>query len=273
VSPTEDDLRSALRRGEGDLPDAGRVMARGAAQRDRRRSQVRAAVGGFVVVAAVAGGGSLLVSGLNGGSHSGDAGSAAGKQTTATRRPAAGASAPQASSAGSARAAGGSVPGPSRACPPTLPRMMLPGGGSPGQFGSGGPLFAGTVASATVCDFGPSTGIGVGAVTRIEFDGARARELAASMEAARKAPAATPACAGPYRPTHRIVVLAVTTTGRPLATVTATYAGSPCSAGNQITTNGTAVRYGWTPPADLLGVLSRPKLPSASRAVGSPIRS
>lgn len=276
MSPSEDDLRAALRRGEGDAPDAGRIVARAAAVQSRRRAQLRSGALGVVLVAAVgAGGGALLA---RGGGDSGTAGSSgekaagsagnagSGSSSGASSAAAAGSSARGAASRGAASAA---LPA---TCPSSAPHYLLPGGGSPGQFGAGGPLFGAPVTSVLVCAYGAASGARAApAVRHVVVSGTAARQLVSSLESASRRPVpeacpARPRIAG--LPRDAVLALTgITAQARALRPVTVPLG---CAG---VTTNGTAVRYGWTPPAALLEALAGAASSSTPLPHGSPIRS
>lgn len=123
MSPTESELRSALRSGEGDGVDADAVIAHARGVRHARRVRLGSIAGAVVVVAGIAAG----VMTLRGG------------QT-----------APATSAhPGAAAAAAG--------CPAQPPHLMMPGGGGTDQFGGSGPLFAQPVDSLLACSYPPNS--------------------------------------------------------------------------------------------------------------------
>ncbi|MDT4951126.1 MAG: hypothetical protein QOJ37_3721, partial [Pseudonocardiales bacterium] len=65
MSPTEFDLRAALRDGEGDGVDVDRVVAGGRARRTHRRSQLLSTAAVVAFVAAAGTGGALIWAGNN----------------------------------------------------------------------------------------------------------------------------------------------------------------------------------------------------------------
>jgi hypothetical protein len=75
-----------------------------------------------------------------------------------------------------------------------------------------------------------------------------------SLNDAAPAPAAPCPKAGLTAPTRAFAIIAIAADGTRLRTVTATYSATGCAA--QVT-NGTAVRYNWTPPGDLVPVFDR----------------
>jgi hypothetical protein len=248
MSPTEHDLRNALHHGEGDGLDVDQLVAGGQARRRQRRVRIGSSVAAVAFVAVAATGGAVL---LGHDDHKGG-----DTVARADRRAASQDASKQAGSAGGAAApapnAGGALH-----CPSSFPRQMLPGGGSPGQFGSGGKLFAQPVRTIVVCAYGtkqqavdttppPNPGL-------LVFNGARARQLVASLEAAPTA--RLRAC-----PTLRAVsvrefaLIGVTTQGGTLRTVTVSLADPACQS---MITNGTALRYAWAPPPGLAAVLDQ----------------
>lgn len=282
MSPTESDLRAALSDGEGDGVDADRLIASGRARQAQRRTHL---VTTAAIVIVVAGAGTGIAALARGGGSSGDKISNQSLQND--RAAAGGASAPTAaqpsSAAGSsngekaADAAGG--------CPATLPRYALPGGGSPGQFGSDGPLFSKPVRSVIVCSYGTmlsgSAPASASATVpgRVELTGSQATRLAASLNAAAAAP--RPSCARTDKSVAReLAIIGIAADGSQVGTVTATSAPTGCT--DQVT-NGTAVRYNWTPPSDLQPILATltptpgpgaiPNHTPSGKVHGSPIQS
>ncbi|MFN2519150.1 MAG: hypothetical protein ABR604_08935 [Jatrophihabitantaceae bacterium] len=247
MSPSEFQLRSALRDGEGEHVDPDTVIARARGmQQERHDRRIRYAsmaaavtvIGGIGVVAGVA---------LRGGGKA-NSGSAAGNEDSAVVRN--GAAAP-AKGATAAAAPGAMADARAVPCPTTAPHLALPGGGS-GQFGAHGPLFSGPVAAVKVCAYP-----GDGPVTRAtspsrELAGQDAAALATSLDAAATNPPAGH-CAG--APTtdevSTLVVIAISTTGQAMPPVVVTLS---CPG---TVTNGTALRYGWRPPPDLVNRLPR----------------
>jgi hypothetical protein len=253
MSPTEHDLRAALSDGEGDGPDPDRVIALAQAHQSRRRMQVLSTA---VAVVVVAGAGTGIVTLARSGSdHTTTAGSAARPHSNERY-------------SDTAAAAGGSVAAPSAAnggagkavaavgCPATVPRYVLPGGGSPGQFGANEPLFSQPVTSVIVCsyDVAPAPSSATLAPARVALRGAHAQRLVASLNDA----ATSPATPCPRRDltaaAHDYAIIGLAANGTPLRTITVTRSASAC-ADSQVT-NGTAVRYNWTPPSDLIPILA-----------------
>jgi hypothetical protein len=261
MSPTERDLRAALRDGEGDDPDVDRIVFHALLVRALRRRRALTTAAAVVVVAGVATGGTALVRGGFGG---GDSGSNSAKVNSGGRTAFGSA---DAAGSGAANAAGGAASGasggaaaPSAAgggtadlpgCPASLPRYALPGGSTPSSGGAGGRLFSGTVASAVVCSYGTvdaALGTDAPKPTRVVFTGADAATLATSLEnAARTRPMGM--CPLIRSADERaLAVIGVAADGARLGTVTTTVNRPACAV---VVTNGTARRYAWSPPPTL----------------------
>lgn len=287
MTPTEFDLRSALRDGEGDGPDVDRVVAGGQARRAQRRVRLlsTAAVVAFVAAAGV--GGAVLVN-RGGGGQSGDSGGAALAPSRHTSVDANGGRvtdkvpAAPASAAGSGAADGKtSAKAAGVACPATLPRRLLPGGGSPGQFGADGPLFTDPVTSLVVCSYGsPVRASEQVTPGRLVLDGANATELARSLENADTTRSSSPCPTIRYATARSLAIIGVTARGTAMTPVTTTLSQPAC---NTVVTNGTAVRYNWSPPANLapildsltprpVGSVTVPNISSSGKNIGSPVR-
>ena len=73
-------------------------------------------------------------------------------------------------------------------CPSSPSQQLLPGGGSPGQFGASGPLFDKPVASLVLCgySFGPNVSATSPAHGRKVVSGTAAQQLVTSLENAPK---------------------------------------------------------------------------------------
>jgi hypothetical protein len=261
MSPSEFDLRAALHDGEdGDL-NVDQLIERGRARVTQRRVRLLSGAAIVAVVAGVATGGTLLATADNGSKPSLANAQDAGRTAAAAPGPAA--------ASGGGAAGGAAVSGPrapaspmpssaqpaaaaTTACPQTLPRYSPPGGGSPGQFGASGPLFSKPVATVVVCGYGSGfsrVSAPTHAPARLELhDGAAAR-LVASLESA---PKVKPQVMCPdYRTAdvQQIAIIGVTSAGTPTGTPVTTTIGLPAC--DVRVTNGTAIRYDWSPPADI----------------------
>ena len=280
MSPSEADLRAALRAGEGGDLDIERIVAGGRAVKAQRRVRMLTTAAVTVVVAGVGAGAVVLAqSSGSGGSGSRADGRTSGKfgslSGTAPAVPG-----PSATSGiGGHMAPGLPLPSPSglthdaartarsAACPASLPDYQLPGGGSPGQFGADGPLFSRAVSSIVVCAYGTATSART-APRSVVLTGGAARTVAASLENAPRVKA-TGAC--PFYRTADAQTLAIVgfaSDGAPVGVVTAAVGVPACSV--QVT-NGTALRYQWLPPAALRTALGRLD-PVAGRSHGPVMR-
>lgn len=280
MSPSEFDLRAALRDGEGDGVNVERVIAGAQAQRARHRTWLLSAAAAVVVAgvgtgsAVVWGGGSgagpHAESAASGASHGSIPGLAGPAHTTTRGSVAAGPEQPAPSPNSAASIAATAT------CPSTYPHYLLPGGSSPGQFGSDGPLFSKPVVALVVCGYGtPQEAANLKPPARpgrLVFTGSQATQLAASLENASKTPG-TESCAGTPNELAMVGVSADGTTG---GTITTTVTDTGCDV--QIT-NGTAVRYNWQPPSKIAPVIANltplkdtPLHPTTPGMHGSPPR-
>lgn len=258
MSLNEDDLRAALHEGDSSGLDVDQLILRGRARVAQRRVHLLSGAAITVLVAAIGVGGAFLVKsagGESGGSNSANA--AAGDRSAPNPHAAARPSGAHGGAMGAP--AGGTLSEASKAdvavrCPESMPHNLLPGGGSPGQFGAGGPLFSKPVASVVVCAYGAETKplvIGGGATypARLVLRDGAAKSLVTSLESAPKKPASR-LC--PYiqssAGTRDYAFIGITADRRRAGTVTTEISTPGCGA--QVT-NGTAVRYGWTPPPDI----------------------
>lgn len=260
MSPSEFDLRDALRDGEGDglNPD---VMIASALQIRRTRRTRMGAIAASVVAVGLIGAGTTQWIHSTSSVHAADS---AG--TAKTTFGAAGASMPNAADATSGGGARNPGPQPT-GCPATVPRLAIPGGGGSGLFGSGGPLFSGTVTQIRVCGYPQGA-----APTSVLITGNDAAALATSLNAAPRTPKNS-VCPFNSAGTGQLVLLATTADGQALPPVVATM---HCT---WTVTNGTAVRYTWTPPPNpiLTGLITAATAGTAGgagppHASGSPAR-
>ncbi|GAB2456304.1 hypothetical protein [Jatrophihabitans fulvus] len=278
MSPSEFDLRAALHQGEGQPLDPDRVVAAGRAERSRRRTRLASVAAAIVLVAGGAGVTAALVSGDEG---------RTGPELNAAPRPSTSASSPATRAPAGAQQSDQGRTNPSRGiqapaagdvrCPDSFPQRLLPGGGSPGQFGSDGDLFPTTPVSIVVCSYGdPATTTAPGRTVLTE---AQAQALVASLESASKQAPSCPPIDGQDDERRAYAFLGVGSDGRALRTVTAEFDGNPC---DTRVTNGTAVRFAWQPPASLQPVLDAiptsaptgvaPRPQPTGKKHGSPVR-
>lgn len=285
MSPTEFDLRAALRDGEGDGLDVDRVVADGHARRARRRVQLLSTAA-VVTLVAVVGTGGALIGGGSSGNNSSDSlavknasGAASQNQRAAAPNDKSAATTTRAAAGGSAKAPGIADRAAAVACPTSLPRRLLPGGGSPGQFGADGPLFADPVDSIVVCSYGSAVRT-TGGLTpaRLVLTGQNAMKLASSLEHASKTPLKLPCPEIRTTDQRALAIIGVTAAGKTMPAITTTL--TDC---NSPVTNGTAVRYNWNPPPNLGTVLRTltprpaasgpfPRLEPSGKKIGSPVR-
>lgn len=269
MSPTEDQLRAALQNGQGAGIDPDVVISRAhAVQRERRVKYGSIAA----VIAVVAGigvaGGIALGSGKRHATSTGAPFGAAAPLTSAgAKRVGQGAHVPSAANpAGGIQQAPSSIPA-AAACPATLPQLTIPNT-------SGASLFDGTVSSMTICVFPETGGAALktaGRPVSTVLSGSAAAQLAASLDSA---PKTTQPGACPLFLTAQgkvLVIIASRPDGSLMAPVEAHVLQNPC---NLPVTNGTAVRYNWSPPASLNPLLAEARAVPASPGVnsGSPAR-
>lgn len=256
MSPDERQLRAALHQGEGESVDVGAVVARAEAVRHGRRVRLASVAAAVVLVGAVGTGGAILFGGSNAADTSaartagGSADSAAGPAV-----PAIGTAGPGGSGPGSSASPAPGVPAPGPLadaarvpCPSRPPHYLLPGGGGSGQFGAGASLFSGPVESVKVCGYAEAGSATVSSPLSRVVTGQRASELTASLDAASTIRPAI-MCPVPADWTTTLVVIGLSHSGAAMKPVVV-----PLTCGAQIT-NGSAVRYGWQPPADLAPLL------------------
>jgi hypothetical protein len=274
MSPSESDLRAALQHGDDDGLgiNANAIIAHGQAIRARRVRILSGAAAAVVVAAGAVGlafargdgggGSSNLAGGGAKSANLNDSVAGGASQKDAQHAPAA--TVPSAAASPSAT----SVPGPAAAqgrattsCPESAPHLLLPGGGGSGQFGADDALFSKPVDTLVVCVYGTAPGASSGAPARLTFTGQQATAIIASMENAGRTPNQTPCDPGASSTSQLLAFIGVTPAGNALDPVTATVTDPACDV--QLT-NGTAVRYSWSPPAILIGELrglTPPKVP------------
>lgn len=269
MSPSEFDLRAALRDGEseGGL-DADRVIALGSARRAQRRARILSTAAAVVVVGALGTGGAFAF--RDGGSDSAATKSSAGGAAAASSQGQADsrrvpstadgvADRGQAGAASSVAAAPNASPAAGAACPAQYPRTLLPTGPA-----TAGPLFARPVAYVVICSFGPPSA--PHAPQRSVLTGSHATDLVDGLEHASTTPHYKPCPAILPQQQTSLAVIGVTADGTALPTVTTTLNSIAC---NLQATNGIAVRYDWQPPPDLLARLTTGPSPTEH---GSPVR-
>jgi hypothetical protein len=130
------------------------------------------------------------------------------------------------------------------------------------------PLFGAGVRDVIICWYGPASKTTV-SPSFTTVTGSTATDLVRSIDEATPKPSV--ACPL-YRVRNpaRLLLVARDAAGRASKPVLVTLGGDPCQA---VVTNGTAVRYGWTPPAslaDLLGSIAGSNAPGAPVPAPSP---
>ncbi|MCW2496169.1 hypothetical protein [Jatrophihabitans sp.] len=238
MSPSEFQLRAALRDGEGDGVDPDRIIS-SALRLQLRRHDRRVRVLAVAAVIVVISGGAVGIAALNGSTRESGGAASAQSRTAAAGAAAGGADSggaiPKASSPSSESvgASGGAVvpssPLPGVTCPKTPVSYELPGGGGTNQFGADGPLFAEPVAAIAVCSYP------LGAASPTPLTGTAATALARKLELeGSSSPRSGPYCAGQVRGE----LLSFTSDGTQLRPVEIT---GTCT--RVELTNGSAVRY------------------------------
>ncbi|MDP9091395.1 MAG: hypothetical protein M3N95_00205 [Actinomycetota bacterium] len=269
MSPTEDQLRAALQSGQGPGIDPDAVISRAQAVRRERRVRYGSVAAVVAVVAGIGVAGGMALGSSQSHSTSTSRGAAVGPPKVAAG---ASPSLPGSSFSGNANGQNGQQPtaalAPAPGCPVTLPQLTVPNT-------AGASLFDGAVSAMTICVF-PETGGGPvesgGHPLSTVLRGAAAARLAASLDSASKstAPGACPLYLTAQG--KLLVMIAARPDGTVMAPVEAHVLQNPC---NLPVTNGTAVRYNWSPPASLGPLLGEaraiPVTPGANS--GSPARS
>lgn len=244
MSPSESELRAALRHGEGEAVNAAAIIAHAEQLRRQRRVRLGSIAAAMVTVAVIGTGGALVWTGHR-----------FGPKLYADNTPAAPAAGQSPSASPSGSIASGPLNDAARiACPARPPRLMLPGGGSPGQFGSSASLFSGPVEAVKVCGYSV-LGTTSSPTQHTVLTGEHATELAASLDAASTRLLPIP-CPVPADATTTLVVIGASRSGTAMAPVVV-----PLTCNGRVT-NGTAVRYNWRPPATLAPLLPLGAMPS-----------
>ncbi len=279
MSPNEFQLRAALRDGEGDNIDPNTVIMRAQAMTQARRDRRVRYLSVAAVVAVVGGIGTAAGITLSGGGNSnhnssGGAGKAMSAERSAAARP---------NAAGSGKPAPGPLAVVSAVpCPAKAPALRTPGGGANSTLGAAGSLFSGPVEGVKVCAYEQQSRNPIqdssGRTANTVLTGAAATALASSLDAAPKSRPKTPCPMYLTADGKTLVIIGVSTSGRPMNPITALAAQNVCG---KPVTNGTAVRYNWAAPRILSGFIARLRaanggavpVPPTGKATASPIRS
>ncbi|MBE7190010.1 hypothetical protein [Jatrophihabitans endophyticus] len=285
MSPTEDDLRSALSEGAGDVPDAGHIAFVARETRARRRKRVLSAAAAVIVVGGVATGGTLLAQNSGSSENAGSGGNADNVASAGTADGGGGSASGPAvvPSAYGPRSSGSTTSGATAGgsgvvCPAGAGTSGLPAGGSTAGGGTTDKLFAQPVRTLTVCSY-PSAS---GSTAQLTLAGSDATTLADSLENASTTPYRG-MCSDLRQADQRTLeIIATTADGKTLPTVTTTINEPRCAV---VVSNGSAVRYDWAWPSTLSSQLARLSAGSGSsvgelpgstvstpgHAVGSPV--
>jgi hypothetical protein len=282
MSPNEFQLRAALRDGEGEHLDPDTVIARARAvtraRRDRRVRYLSVAA----VVAVVGGIGTAAGIGLSGGGEHRNSGAGSAQQMSTTGGGAVGG---QKNPEKRAMAPGPLARAAAVACPATAPPSVLPvsGGNVTGHSVPGASLFSGAVEAIKICAYqqqsrAPIVGAD-GQPMNTVLTGARATQLAASLDGAPKTRPSRPCPMYLSAEGKTLVIIGISTSGKPMRPITAVVAQNPC---NQPVSNGRQVRYNWSAPASLNTFIAKlapahgggavPVRPTG-KVTGSPVRS
>ena len=234
MSPTEDELRSALHDGAGDVPDVEHIVFAATERRVQRRRLTLAVASAVIVVGVLGAGGTYLVQRGSPAQSSGSEFAVNGAHAPAA--PAA------AGAAGAASGARGTMSSPSTICPSNVPRTALPGGGRRN-------IAVRLDRQAVHPAGGHRDGVRVSErgdaeqTHRVTLTGSDAKALAGSLENASKTPIR--GLCSDLRSVEQktLAIIANTASGQRLPTVTTTINEPACAVR---VTNGTAVRYGWS---------------------------
>jgi hypothetical protein len=245
MSPSEDDLRAVLHDGADAHVDVEQLVLGARAAAGQRRIRMLSAA---AIVAVVAGGGvgGALIANSGGGSKS-------SAQSTPLAGQALGA-------AGAATNSSAARPAPLfglekglASCPATVP--VTPQPDRTAASSTSAQLFAKPIASLVVCAYTvtPHPTTSGPEPESLLLSGAQARRVVASLENAPKAPPHGVMCPDIRGAEQRaLLLIGRTRSGAPAGQVTVSLALSPCEVR---VTNGTAVRFAWTPPAALAQLL------------------
>jgi hypothetical protein len=281
MSPTEFELRAALRHGEGGGIDPDRILARAAGfRRERHARRVRAASmsAAAAVIVGVAVTGSVLLH-SNSETAANSAGGVASAQSgldgagnTGSDAVAGPHTAPSAAQESAASATTGSNAARQAAaidCPSRLPDLGSDVGGT-------GSLFGETVAAIKVCAYTTRDGAPItltdGSTLAVVYTGTSAAQIVASIDDA-SAEAVPIACPGsPFVLIPRsVVIIGVNADGSAMSPIVASL--DTCS---KVVSNGILTRYNWTAPpamAALVVAATHQPAPQVSPPVahGSPV--
>lgn len=247
MSPSESDLRAALREGEGDRLDPDDIILSVRHVRARRRNMLLSAAAAVVVVGGTASGVTALVN--------------SGKSPT---RPASAGAPQSANAAGPNRIGSNSANVPASKAPHSLGTMpgvqIIPscrpfkslGGQTPPGPPPSGSLVSGPVKEFFVCAYSIAGPEPSAVPQPVVVSGLAARQLLHSLQnlPATSAPRDCPKIASTRGTAVRIIP--ITPSGRQLPAITANIGRLAC---DTVVTNGSAVRYGWQLPPHVAALL------------------
>jgi hypothetical protein len=251
VSPTEHELRAALRQGEGPALNPDHVVAHAEAARRQQRAHRQRVLGGVaaaVVVAGIGVGISFIPSGGKdeaGGSKRafGAAASTPQQDNRSELHGSATANgAPTSAASSAAQGSGGSSRSAMADCPPKEGRPVdytLPSAS----------LFSGPVRSLTVCAYGPYRSSAAGSTAALggstTFTGNDARAIATDLDgASSKSGGICPQFRTADEPRNYLLI-PVGTDGKPMEAIYVVIGTNPCQ---DFASNGSGARFRWAPP-------------------------
>lgn len=266
MTPSENDLRAALRHGEADAtagPDVDRIIGAGRDRATQRRVRLLSGAAVVAVVTAAGVGGALLAG--RGDKHERIA---VGQKDNV---PAQHAGTDGTALTGSARPAGPAGPvGPAN-CPSALPNPTASGNGIGAPANTSGRLFGKPVVALVVCSYAEGESASSPATTVLQ--GPQAVVLRTSLEnAAKFRPAIN--CPTLIRADERsLAIYGVRSDGDRLTPVITKINAVPCRV---IVTNGATTRYDWSPSAAVQALLKAvtsgpslaPGVPGATSGAG-----
>lgn len=258
MSPSESDLRAALRHGEhADDLDVDGIVAAGRAARGRR-TRLLSAAAAAVVVAGVGVGVSLTAGGGNG-----PTGPVAERSRTApstsSHRP-----------AGTTQAVTGKSPGPAVVQPDinqgtqtvttpfsncSPPSLHSPHGGTIAgtpSVDTSGPLFPRAVTKIDVCVNGATLQVSGSAASQVTLTGSSADTVVASLQRTTRHAAQRPCPAVAVHPDYSIAIVGYDAAGTAMPEVASVVRTGAC---DTTVTNGKVTRHDWTIPAVLANLI------------------
>lgn len=261
MSPSEADLRAALREGEGDGVDPYDIIFAARQQRAHRRTVLLSAAAAVIFVGGAAAGGAALINAGNpsttgGGNGAGNAAQAAGRS----------AALPSIVRQGSHQLIPehGTM---NRPAEPLIPLCLTPQirrTPTSGGTKTSGPLLVSPVQSFIICEYSVTSLRNTRSAAPLVVSGAAARSLVASLANTATTPV-PPTC--PLNKPEAGLALTMTPVapdGRHLTPLTAMITKPECTT---TVSNGTSIRYGWQVPPRIFKLLGQT---TAAAPSGSP---